>query len=44
MFAFIEIGQTITPDYAWLAAVGGMISEAIYFPLSAFLVARVLAG
>ena len=43
MFAFIEIGQAITPDYAWLAAVGGMISEAIYFPLSAFFVHRILA-
>jgi hypothetical protein len=44
MFAFIEIGQAITPEYTWLAAVGGVISEAIYFPLSAFIVARILSG
>ena len=42
MFAFIEVGQAVTPDYSWLAAVGGIISEAIYFPLSAFDVARLL--
>jgi hypothetical protein len=43
MFALIEAGQAITPDYSWLAAVGGIISEAIYFPLSASVVARLLA-
>ncbi|HLB44482.1 MAG TPA: hypothetical protein VJK49_03785, partial [Candidatus Limnocylindrales bacterium] len=35
MFALIEAGQAMTPDYSWLAAFGGMISEAIYFPASA---------
>jgi hypothetical protein len=43
MFSMIEMGQAITPDYSWLAAVGGIVSEAIYFPLSALLVARLLA-
>jgi len=42
MFALIEVGQAITPDYSSLAAIGGIVSEAIYFPLSAFVVARLL--
>jgi hypothetical protein len=42
MFALIEVGQAVTPDYSWLAAVGGIISEAVYFPLSALVVARVI--
>jgi hypothetical protein len=42
MFALIETGQAITPDYSWLAAIGGIISEAVYFPLSAFVIARIL--
>lgn len=42
MFAVIEIGQAVTPDYSWLAAMGGILSEAVYFPLSALAVARIL--
>lgn len=43
MFAIGEIGQTIGPDYTWEEAIAGMISETIYFPLSAYLVNRLLA-
>ncbi len=44
MFALIEVGQAVTPDYSWLAAIGGIISEAVYFPLSAFVVARLIGS
>jgi hypothetical protein len=37
MFAFGEVGQAIGPDYSWAEALAGLISEAIYFPLSAYL-------
>ncbi len=42
MFAIMEIGQAIVPDYTWLDAFGGIIAEAIYFPLSAVVVARLI--
>ncbi len=42
MFAVVEVGQAMTPDYSWLAAIGGIIAEAIYFPLAAYLVARLV--
>ena len=42
MFAVVELGQAITPDYTWLAALGGIIAEAIYFPFDAFVIARLL--
>ena len=41
MFALIEIGQAITPDYPWLAAIGGIISEAVYFPLSSWAAVKI---
>lgn len=41
MFALIEAGQAITPTYSWLAALGGIVSEAIYFPASTLVVARI---
>jgi hypothetical protein len=44
MFALIEVGQAVTPDYSWLAAIGGIISEAVYFPLSAFVVTRLIGS
>ena len=43
MFAVVELGQAITPDYSWLDAIGGIAAEAIYFPLAAFVVARLLS-
>lgn len=38
MFAVGEIGQAIVPTYSWKEAIAGVISEAIYFPSSAYLV------
>jgi hypothetical protein len=42
MFAVVELGQAITPDYSWLDAAGGIAAEAIYFPLAALVVAQLL--
>ncbi len=42
MFAIMEVGQAIVPDYTWLDAFGGIIAEAIYFPVSAVVVARLI--
>ncbi len=42
MFAIIEIGQAIGPDYAIGDAVGGIIAEAVYFPLSSWLAVKLL--
>jgi len=36
MFAIGEIGQAIGPDYSWQEAIAGIISETIYWPLSAY--------
>ena len=35
-FSIGEIGQAIGPNYSWTEAIAGIISETIYFPLSAF--------
>jgi hypothetical protein len=40
MFAFGEVGQAIGPNYSWEEALGGVLSETIYLPLSAFLIDR----
>lgn len=37
MFVFGEIGQTIGPNYSRKEAIAGIISEALYLPISAFL-------
>jgi hypothetical protein len=42
MFAVMEIGQAIVPEYTWLDAFGGIAAEAIYFPMSAVAVARII--
>lgn len=34
MFVLGEIGQAIGPDYSWSEALGGIVSETIYFPAS----------
>lgn len=34
MFVLGEIGQAIGPDYSWPEALGGILSETIYLPLS----------
>ena len=41
-FAVIEIGQAIAPNYSWMDAMGGIIAEAIYFPLAAVVTRRLL--
>jgi lipopolysaccharide export LptBFGC system permease protein LptF len=42
MYLFGEVGQAIGPDYSWKAALAGVISESIYFPLSAYIVNRAI--
>ena len=42
MFALEEIGQAIGPNYPWSEAVAGIVSEAIYLPLSAFMLSKVM--
>lgn len=44
MFVIDEIGQAIGPNYNWNEALAGIISETIYFPLSAYLVYLLLFG
>jgi hypothetical protein len=36
MFIIGEVGQAIGPQYSWKEAVAGILSETIYWPLSAF--------
>ena len=36
MFIIGEIGQAIGPKYSWTEAIAGIISETVYFPLSAY--------
>ncbi|UCF68054.1 MAG: hypothetical protein JSV80_01780 [Acidobacteriota bacterium] len=42
MFAVVEVGQAIGPAYSAAEAVAGIISEAIYFPLSSAVVSRIV--
>lgn len=42
MFAIGEIGQSIGPNYSWKEAVAGVVSESIYFPVSAYIVHRLI--
>ncbi len=42
MFAIGEIGQAIGPEYSWTEAFAGIISEAVYCPLSAYVAWRLL--
>jgi hypothetical protein len=42
MFAIVEIGQTMGTEYSKKEAVAGIISEVIYFPLSALVIAKLL--
>lgn len=44
MFAFGELGDAVSGRCTGLMAVLGVVSEAIYLPLSAFLVQRLLHG
>ncbi len=36
MFIIGEVGQAIGPQYSWKEAVAGILSETVYWPLSAF--------
>jgi len=38
MFVIGEVGQAIGPNYSWKEAIAGVISETIYFPLSALVI------
>ena len=38
MLSIGEIGQAIGPNYTWKEAVADILSETIYFPLSAYIV------
>jgi hypothetical protein len=38
MYVIGEVGQGIGPDYSWKEAIAGIISETIYFPVSAYIV------
>ena len=42
MFTFVEIGQALGPEYTWQQALAGGIAALIYFPLSAFVVNKLL--
>jgi hypothetical protein len=42
MFAIGEVRQMIGPNYTWKEAVAGGVSEAVYLPLSAYLVDMLL--
>ena len=42
MFAIVELGQAIAPDYSLGDAVGGVVAEAVYFPLAAWAAVRLL--
>lgn len=37
-----ELGDSIKPDYSLSEAFIGIVSEAVYFPLSAYLVGRII--
>lgn len=40
MFVTGEVGQAVGPDYTSKEAIAGIISETIYFPISAYIVNR----
>lgn len=42
MFAITEVGQAFMSNYSRKEAIAGIISEAIYFPLSAYVIALLL--
>lgn len=42
MFAVTEIGQTYLTDYSRKEAIAGIISEAVYFPLAAYILYSML--
>ena len=43
MFAVSEIGEVVKPSYSFAYAMLGILSEAVYAPLSAFTIDRLLS-
>lgn len=41
-FCIDEIGLAIGPTYGWAEAIAGIAAEAVYFPLAAFVISRLL--
>jgi hypothetical protein len=37
MFVLSEVGQAIGPEYSWTEALGGIVSETLYLPVSGLL-------
>ena len=44
MYAVVEVGQAIGPGYSAAEAIAGIISEALYFPVSGVVVARLIGA
>jgi len=44
MYVIGEVGQAIGPNYTWIEAIAGILSETLYFPLSAYLANRLVGG
>jgi hypothetical protein len=44
LFAVSEIGQAIGPQYSWLEAGAGILAEAIYCPVAAWVTAKLLGA
>jgi len=42
MFVIGEIGQALGPGYTWTEALAGVISETVYFPVSALVTNRLI--
>lgn len=42
MFTIVEIGQSVGPDYSRKEAIAGIISEFIYFPTAALILAKLV--
>ncbi len=42
MYVIGEVGQAVGPNYSWMDAIAGIISETIYWPLAAWLTNRLI--
>lgn len=42
MFVLVECGMALGPNYGWMEAIAGVISETIYFPLAALITERLI--
>ena len=43
MYAVVEIGQAMGPNYTYKEVVAGIISEAIYFPLAGWAIVAIIS-